>query len=93
MNILKKSDPNFQTNKKNRKTALKEYNVKTLKKILVEYNKRVRKQTYKGVSKMKRNIVEDKIATDFKMVNKKNNKAHQFVHRSGRYTEIFDKNK
>ena len=69
------------------------YNVKTLKKVLTSYNKSVRKKTYKGVSKMKKQQVRTIIQNDFIMTSKKNNKAHQFKHKDKRFTKIFNKDK
>ena len=47
------------------------YTANRLKKVLTSYNKSVRKKTYKGVSKMKRNQVETIIQNDFIMTSKK----------------------
>ena len=93
MNIVKKTNPNFNTHKNNRLEALKSYNVKTLKKVLTSYNKSVRKKTYKGVSKMRKSQVLKIISEEFKMENKKNNQAHQFKQKDGRFTKIFNKDK
>tara|TARA_Y100000004_G_C8795850_1_gene361266 strand:- start:423 stop:680 length:258 start_codon:yes stop_codon:yes gene_type:complete len=72
---------------------LKKYNGSTLKKVLTSYNKSVRKKTYKGVSKLKRSIVEGLIAEDFILTEKKKGKGHQFKHKDKRFTKIFMKDK
>ena len=92
MNITSKKNANYQTHKNNRLQALKKYKAKTLKNILISFNKAVRKETYKGVSKMKRSETENFIASDFKMIPKNNNR-HQFRHKSDRFTKIYSENK
>tara|TARA_R100000697_G_C5362824_1_gene175101 strand:+ start:292 stop:507 length:216 start_codon:yes stop_codon:yes gene_type:complete len=63
---------------------LTDYKVKELKKVLTDYNKSVRKLTYKAVAKMKKADVVNKLNQDFNPVlgtNKINLK-----HKSGRFT-------
>ena len=58
-----------------------------LKKVLSGYNKSVRKQTYKGIWKMKKADLKKLVKKDFKITKKKGDRP-QFRHKSGRYTAI-----
>ena len=66
----------------------KHYKAKTLKKVVVEYNKSIRKKTIKALGKMKRAEVEKVIAKQMRLIDKKNGKAHQFRDKDGRFTKI-----
>ena len=64
---------------------LSDYSVKILKKVLTDYNKSVRKRTYAGVSKLKKNEVINKLNQDFNPI--LSEKAINLKHKSGRYTK------
>tara|TARA_R110000824_G_scaffold204549_2_gene389312 strand:+ start:2023 stop:2223 length:201 start_codon:yes stop_codon:yes gene_type:complete len=61
---------------------------KDMKKLLIAYNKSVRKLVYKAVSKMKKADMLALIEKDFNIIEKKNGK-HQYKHKSGRFTKIY----
>tara|TARA_Y100001972_G_C7519382_1_gene262081 strand:- start:226 stop:450 length:225 start_codon:yes stop_codon:yes gene_type:complete len=72
---------------------LNRYKAKTLKNILIRYNKSVRKKTYSGVSRLNRGQVETIINRDFILTDKRNGSAHQFKHKDKRFTKIINKDK
>jgi len=66
-----------------------EFTVKVLKKVITDYNKSVRKNTYKAVSKMKKKDVIELLEKDFKPI--KREKAINLKHKSGRFTRKLKK--
>lgn len=68
---------------------LEDLKVKELKDILIRYNKSVRKLTYKGVGKKRKQEVIEILKSDFKP--KYSEKAINFKHKSGRFTRKIKK--
>ena len=68
---------------------LKDVNAKELKRVLVDYNKSVRKLTYKAVSKMKKADVIALLQKDFNP--RKSDKAINLKHKTGRFTRKLKK--
>lgn len=66
-----------------------DFKVKDLKKVLTDFNKSVRKNTYSGISKMKKGEVITLLNNDFKP--KKNPNSINLKHKSGRFTRKLKK--